>query len=319
MTSSCPVKGVYLSSTVDLKMEFGEAFELVSDKLRLYTPQEIADPSEIKFALSWKPADNAFATYPNLKVVSSIAAGVDNILNCPSLPLDVIVTRVCDPDQAYMMAGYAVWQVIWYHRNMRKYLINESNHVWHWVDRLPIRECTVGILGFGAFGQTVAKALVTLGYPVVVACRTKRTNPNYTGITILSGSTSIRNTAARANILINLLPLTVETRFVLNTELFAEMPRGSVLIQIGRGEHLVEEDLVVALDNGQLSAATLDVFRSEPLPSDHPFWDDPRIMVTPHDASESGLSVVAQQVAACVADFTKGKAPKFAVDRGRGY
>lgn len=319
MISSTPIKGVYLSSTVDLKARFGKAFESVSDVLNLHEPQEIADPSEIRFALSWKPADDAFAPYPNLEMVSSIAAGVDSILNCPSLPVDVIVTRICDPDQAYMMAEFAVWQVIWYHRNMRQYLINENNHVWRWVDRLSISDYTVGILGFGNLGRTVARALVSLGFPVVAACRTAIKKPDYTGITLLSGTTSIRNTAARANILINLLPLTAETQFVLDANLFAAMPRGSVLIQIGRGEHLKEADLIGALDNGQLSAASLDVFSSEPLPSDHPFWDDLRIMVTPHDASESGISVVVEQVAACVADFTQGKAHRFAIDRSRGY
>ncbi len=319
MTSPYPIKGVYLSSTVDLKAQFGEAFESVSDTVHLRAPHEIADPSEIKFALSWKPADNAFAPYPNIEMVSSIAAGADSILKCPSLPTDVIVTRVCDPDQAYMMAGFAVWQVIWYHRNMRQYLINESNHIWHWVDRLPIRNCTVGVLGFGTMGQAVAKALVPLGFPVVAACRTAQNKPEYPGITLLSGTNSIRNTAARANILINLLPLTAETQFVLDADLFAAMPRASVLIQIGRGEHLIEEDLIAALDNGQLSAATIDVFRGEPLPSDHPYWDDPRIMVTPHDASESGIFVVVQQVTTCVADLAQGRVPRFAIDRGCGY
>jgi glyoxylate/hydroxypyruvate reductase A len=319
MTSSSPIKGVYLSSTVDLKAEYGEAFKLFSDILHLRTPQEIANPSEIRFAVSWKPADNAFAPYPNIEMVCSIAAGVESILKCPSLPADVIVTRICDPDQAYMMAEFAVWQVIWYHRNMRQYLINESNHLWHWVDRRPTRDCTVGVLGFGTMGQAVARALVSLGFPVVAACRTARNKPDYPGITLLSGPNSIPNTAARSNILINLLPLTVETQFVLDADLFAAMPRASVLIQIGRGEHLVEDDLIAALDNGQLSAATLDVFRSEPLLSDHPYWDDPRIMVTPHDASESGVSVVVQQVATCIAELAQGKVPRFAVDRGRGY
>ncbi len=319
MTFSYPIKGVYLSSTVDLKAEYGAAFKAVSDILHLHAPREITDPTEIRFALSWKPAVDAFVPYPNIEMVSSIAAGVDNILACPSLPADVIVTRICDPDQAYMMAGFAVWQVVWYHRNMRQYLLNQSNHIWHWVDRPPICDCTVGILGFGNMGQAVAKALVPLGFPVIAACQTTSNNPRYPSITLLSGPDSIRKTASRSNILINLLPLTSETRFVLNADLFTTMPRASVLIQLGRGEHLVEEDLIAALDNGQLSAATLDVFRSEPLRPTHPYWDDPRIMVIPHDASESGVSVVVQQVATCVAELAQGRVPRFAVDRGRGY
>jgi len=319
MIFSYPMLGVYLSSTVDLKAQYSEAFKAVSDTVLLRAPQEIEDPSEIRFALSWKPADTAFAPYPNIEMVSSIATGVDSILKCPSLPTDVIITRVCDQDQAYMMAGFAVWQVIWYHRNMRQYLVNERNHIWHWVDSLPTRDRTVGVLGFGTMGQAVSRALVPLGFPIVAACRATQNKPNFPGITLLSGPNSIRNTAVRSSILINLLPLTDETHFILNADLFSVMPRSSVLIQIGRGEHLVEEDLIAALDIGQLSAATIDVFCREPLPVDHPYWDDPRIMVTPHDASESSISVVVQQVATCIADLALGRVPRFAIDRGRGY
>lgn len=319
MSWQWPVKGVYLSSTIDLKTQFSSAFESVTDSLCLYNPEEITNPSEIKFALSWNPADDAFEPYSNLKLVSSIGAGVDSILSCQSLPKHAIVTRVDDPNQAYAMAEYAVWQVIWHHRNMRQYLINQKNHLWHWVDRRSVGDCTVGILGFGTMGQAVAKALVPLGFPVVAACRAARRKADYTGITLLSGPNSIRDTAARANILINLLPLTDETRCVLNANLFSLMPESSVLVQIGRGEHLVEEDLIAALDTGKLSAATLDVFSSEPLPFDHQYWSDTRIMVTPHDASESSVSVVAHQVASCVTDLAHGKMPRFAIDRSRGY
>jgi glyoxylate/hydroxypyruvate reductase len=319
MTTSSPIKGVYLSSTIDLKHRYGKAFEPFSEKIRLCTPQEVEDASEIKFALSWKPADKAFVSYPNLKLVSSIAAGVDCILDCSSLPADVMVTRICDSNQAYLIAGFAIWHVLWYYRNMRQYLVNESNHIWGSVDSHPLKGCVVGILGFGVMGQAVAKALLSLGFPVVAACRTLYNKTDYPGVTLLSGPNSVRNAASRANILINLLPLTTETRFLLNAGLFAAMAKASVLIQIGRGEHLVEEDLLAALDSGQLSAASLDVFRNEPLPPDHSYWDDSRIMVTPHDASEADVSVVVQQVVSSITDLAQGRVPRYAVDRKRGY
>jgi glyoxylate/hydroxypyruvate reductase len=289
MTYSQPIEGVYLSSVVNLKERYDEAFRSASHILRLRDPEEISDPLKIRFALSWEPADDAFAAYPNIEMVSSIGSGVDSILRCPSLSGDTIVTRVRDPYQAYTMAGFVVWQVIWHHRKMRQYLLNESNHIWKWVESPAVHDCPVGILGFGTMGQAVANALVPLGYQVIVACRTKLNDPGCLSITHETGPNSIRNTAVKSNILVNLLPLTTATRFILNADLFAVMPKGSVLIQVGRGDHLVDEDLKAALDSGKLSAASLDVFRNEPLPSDHPYWDDPRIMVTPHIACESSI------------------------------
>lgn len=320
MTSLLPIEeGVYLSSIVDLKELYGEAFLTVSHILRLRVPKEISDPSKIRFALSWEPADDAFSAYPNLEMVSSIGAGVDSILRCQSLSVDTIVTRVRDPYQAYTMARFVVWQVIWHHRKMRQYLLNENSHIWKWVESTVVHDCIVGILGFGMMGQAVANALVALGYQVIVACRTERNDPGYPSITLKHGPNSIRDTTAKSNILVNLLPLTTATCSILNADLFAVMPKGSVLIQVGRGEHLVEEDLEAALDSGKLSAATLDVFRNEPLPTDHPYWNDPRIMVTPHIASESSIATVVEQVSACVEDIAQARIPRFAINREREY
>ena len=313
------IEGVYLSTVVNLKDRFEESFRFANHFLRFRNPEEISDPSKIRFALAWEPENDAFAKYPNIEMVSSIGAGVDNIIRCSSLSNDTIVTRVCDHNQAHEIAEFAVWQVIWYHRNMRQYFTNESNHKWHWVDRIPVRDCMVGILGYGFMGQSVAKALVALGFPVIAACRTVRNNCDNFDVILMSGPNSIRNTAERSNILINLLPLTTETHHILDADLFRVMPKASVLIQMGRGEHLVEKDLIEALDNGKLSAATIDVFCKEPLPPEHQYWDDPRIMVTPHDASESSISAVAQQVTSCVYDLARGIVPRFAIDRRNGY
>jgi glyoxylate/hydroxypyruvate reductase A len=319
MTHSEPIEGVYLSSEVNLKERYGEAFLSSSHVLRLRDPVEISDPSNIRFALSWEPADDAFAAYPNIEMVSSIGAGVDGILKCRSLPSDTIVTRVRDPYQAYAMAGFVVWQVIWHHRKMRQYMLNQSLHIWKWIESSPVQDCTIGILGYGFMGRAVANALMPLGYQVIVACRTERAGCGCLNLTLESGPNSIRNTAAKANIIVNLLPLTTATRFILNAKLFGVVPQGSVLIQVGRGDHLVEEDLKAALDSGKLSAVSLDVFRDQPLPSKHPFWDDPRIMITPHIACESSIGTVVEQVTVCVEAIARSKIPIYAISRGREY
>ena len=319
MRFSKPIEGVYLSSVINLKERYGTFFHKYSNLLRLYNPEEISNPLNIKFALTWEPTSDAFLLYPNIQMVSSIGAGVDSILRCKSLPWNIIITRIRDRYQAYTMAGFVVWQIIWHHRKIKQYLFNEINHEWKWVECTDVSDCTVGILGFGTMGEAVVNAIIPLGYNIVVACRTERKNIKYQNITIKTGEKSIENTAKKSNILVNLLPLTSATRFVLNYDLFSVMPRRSVLIHVGRGEHLVEEDLTYALDKGILSAASIDVFSNEPLPFDHPFWDDQRIMVTPHIACETDVETVAEQVSACVEDMINHKIPRYAIDREREY
>lgn len=314
-----PIKGVFLSSKIDLKGQYEKEFQSVSNLIEIRNPIEISDPSMIKFALCWDPDDDAFAPYPNLEMVSSVGAGVDNILKCSSLNNNTIVTRIHDTQQAFSMAGFVVWQVIWHHRRMKQYLLNESLHIWNWEESPSFQDCTVGILGFGTMGQATAKALLSVGYKVIVACRTIRKNSKNKRLTIESGINSIQNTVKKSSILINLLPLTTATRSILNENLFSLMPYGSILIQVGRGEHLVDEHLIKALDTGRLVAASLDVFGNEPLSYNNPFWDDPRIFITPHVACESDIKTVVKQVTACVKDIINCKTPRYAINREREY
>lgn len=314
-----PIEGVYLSSVVNLKERYEKIFLNYSNILTIHNPEEVSNPLNIKFALTWEPTSDAFEPYPNMRMVSSIGAGVDSILRCQSLSSDTIVTRIRDKYQACTMAGFVVWQIIWHHRKIKQYLFNEINHEWKWAECTDVSDCTVGVLGFGTMGEAVVNAIVPLGYNVVVACRSMRQDIKYQNISIETGRKSIENTAKKSNILVNLLPLTSATRFVLNYDLFSIMPRGSVLIHVGRGEHLVEEDLIYALDEGFLSAASIDVFSNEPLPFDHPYWDDQRIMVTPHIACETNVETVAEQVSTCVEEIANHKIPRYAINREREY
>jgi len=314
-----PIKGVFLSSKIDLRVQYENEFQSVSNLIDIRNPIEISDPSLIRFALCWDPDDDAFAPYPNLQMVSSIGAGVDNILKCSSLNNNTIVTRIRDKQQAFSMAGFIVWQVIWHHRRMKQYLLNESHHIWNWVESPSIEEYTVGVLGFGTMGQATAKALLSVGYKVIVACRSIHKKSKNKRLTIESGINSIQNTVKKSNILINLLPLTTATRFILNEDLFSLMPQGSILIQVGRGDHLVDEHLIKALNTGRLVAASLDVFSNEPLSNNNPFWDDPRIFITPHIACESDIKTVAKQVTFCIKDIINCKTPRYAINREREY
>jgi len=318
-TETGPIEGVYLSDSLDLPAIFGKAVAAHPD-LKLYRPDEVPDPARIRFALVWNPGPEAFKPYPNLDLVQVIAAGVDGVLHHPGLPADAIVARVHDDEQAAMMAGFALWHVIWHHRRMEHYLTAEKSARWSRTivkGLRPPSKVTVGVLGYGLMGRAIAKAVAAVGFPVLAAARTQGADDP--GITRIWGESAIMDVAARSDILINVLPLTDRTRDLLDARLFTALPRGATLIQLGRGEHLVEEDLLHALDSGQLGGASLDVFREEPLPSAHPFWAHPAVRVTPHEASVTSPSTVAKTLARSVSALLAGERPQAAVDRKIGY
>jgi glyoxylate/hydroxypyruvate reductase A len=314
-----PVEGVYLCEDLDLPDLFGAAVADLPD-IRLLHPGEVRNPENIRFALAWRPAPDAFDRYPNLKLVQTIAAGVDPVLRVPSLPEDAVVARVHDPEQAAMMAGFAAWQVVWHHRNMGAYLDASRRAEWTRVlikTLRPPSRVTVGILGYGLMGRSIATAIRAMGFPVLVATRSD--GPSGEGVTRLFGDDAVERVAARSDILINVLPLTEATRHILNADLFARMPQGCALIQLGRGAHLVEEDLLAALGSGHVGGASLDVFQHEPLPPTHPFWSHPRIVVTPHEASVTSPAAVARILAQSVREMQAGHRPRNAIDKQSGY
>lgn len=314
-TLPSPIIVVALSETFDLAANMAEASD---PRVRLLRPSEVEDPALVTCALSWRPADDAFDPYPNIRMVSSIAAGVDSIIACPSLRDDIVVTRIRDEEQARMMAGFAVWHVVHHHRRMGTYIAHQASRTWDRSFRADMAsDVTVGILGFGLMGRQTARVLATMGYNVIGASRSG--GAPETGVEILSGASAIAETAARSDILINLLPLTEHTRDILNADLFATMPTGAVLVQLGRGEHLIESDLLAALDAGQLSAASLDVFRHEPLPQHSPFWSHDQVLVTPHKASDTTRAEILRQLANNYAALLQGRTPPGAVNRDAGY
>lgn len=313
------IEGVYLSASLDLQALFGTEANTRKD-IRLYRPDDVPDPERIRFALVWNPAHDALDAYPNLDLVQVIAAGVDGVLSNPNLPEKVVVARVHDEEQAAIMAGFAAWHVVWHHRQMGNYIAAQQTSTW---DRQTIKSLrapstvTVGILGYGLMGQAIAQTVSTMGFPVMVASRSE--GQGAAGITRVSGPDAVQTVAAHSNILINILPLTEATTDILNADLFAVMPQGAALIQLGRGNHLVEKDLLEALASGQLSAASLDVFRQEPLPADHPFWSHPNVFVTPHEASITSPAAVIDALVHSVTQMQAGQRPSTAVDKATGY
>lgn len=316
MTDTQAIHGVYLSETLDLEKVYG--FALKEKDVVLHRPEDVHDPAQIAFAICWLPGDAAFDPYPNLSLAMSIGAGVDALLAHPGLRSDISIARVRDPHQAALMAGYAVHEVLHYERGFSQMMENAAKRHWQALPMRAPEQAVVAVLGNGTMGRAITDGLRGLGFSVQVACRSMPDDP-HADVRYYTGATSNCDAAEGADYLINSLPLTLATENVLNTELFARMNPGSRLIQIGRGEHLIEADLTAAIENGQLAGASLDVFRTEPLPDDHPFWDNPRIRITPHIASDSMPEIVRAQVVETARALRDGTPMRLRIDRSRGY
>ncbi|MFC0202034.1 NAD(P)-dependent oxidoreductase [Paracoccus rhizosphaerae] len=313
------IDGVYLCDTLDLERLFAPTLAQLPN-LRMFRPEGVPDDADVRLAIAYRPRQGAFQAFPDLELVQSIAAGVDGILADRSLPPDVPVARVRDPEQASIMAGFAAWHVVWHHRNMRHYLDAARRGEWSRVSFNGLRapsSTVVGVLGYGTMGRAVARALAGLGFDVRAA--SLFAHDEETAVCLLSGPDAPRRLAIESDILINLLPLTADTRGLIDADFLASMPQGSALIQLARGEHLDEVALLEALDRGHLSGASLDVFATEPLPPDHPFWTHPLVVVTPHEASVLPASAVAKALRDSLEDLRAGRTPRTAVDRRKGY
>lgn len=308
---------VLISESLDLRSYFGAELARIAPRIEVVDHNADAAGADIRLALAWHPPDDAFEHYPNLQAVCSIAAGVDNIISCPSLKPGIDVVRVVDPGQAQMMSGFVAWHVIGHQRGFAAFRDQQRSKIWQRRAQRRAQEIPVGILGNGGIGQRVAADLAYLGFPVMSWSRTATPTPP--AVRGFHGPAGLSAMLCETEVLVNLLPLTSETRGLLNAQLFGRMRRGGYLIQVGRGEHLVEADLLAALESGQLSGAALDVFTSEPLPQVHPFWTHPGIAVTPHDASDVSLNAVATTLAATADAIRAGQRPPHAIDRTRGY
>jgi glyoxylate/hydroxypyruvate reductase len=307
---------VLLSQTLDLSDYLGAEFARNAPGIEIVDhPGDNA--ADIQLAIAWNPPDDAFNRYPNLKAVCSIGAGADSILACPSLRPGIEVVRVVDPAQAQMMSGFVIWHVIWHQRRFASYFAQQRDRIWQRLSQRNARDVPVALLGYGAIGRRVAADLAMLGFPVMVWSRTAKATS--TGVKGFHGPSGLAAMLGETEVLVNLLPLTPETQGILNSALFARMPRGGYLIHVGRGEHLIENDLVAALESGQLQGAALDVFATEPLAANHPFWRHPDIVITPHDACDVSVAALATTVVATAEALQAGRRPLHAIDRAQGY
>jgi glyoxylate/hydroxypyruvate reductase len=303
-------------SSVDSSARWQVQLERLSGTMEIRVWPEIGDPAEIDYALVWRPAPGLLASLPNLKLILSLGAGIDHILGDPLLPRAVPIVRLVDPYLIAAMSEYVVLQVLRLHRQDLDYQAQQQAAIWRELPQKNAGERPVGILGFGEIGQDAARKLKALGFPVSGWTRRPQ---QIAGFPTYAGMPDLPRLLGGSEILVCLLPLTGETQGILCARTFARLPRGAGLVNAGRGGHLVEADLIPALASGQLSAVALDVFRDEPLPPGHPFWQHPRILVTPHIAGITNPATAAPIVLDNIRRSEEGRPLLHRVDPARGY
>jgi len=289
--------------------------ELMPDHEFRFWP-EIGDPADIEYAMVWQPPPGLLASLPKLKLICGLGAGIDHLVRDPDLPRHVPIMRLVDPYMTDAMSEYVVLSVLRLHRQDLDYLAQQRAEIWEERDQKNACERPVGILGFGTLGQDAGRKLKALGFPVAGWSRSAK---EVAGFATFAAQDGLDALLARSEILVCLLPLTAETEGILNAGLFARLARGAGLVNAGRGGHLVEADLIPALDGGRLSGAVLDVVGEEPLPKGHPFWHHPRIIVTPHIAAETHPPTATRIIGDVIRRFAAGQPVANIVDLARGY
>jgi glyoxylate/hydroxypyruvate reductase len=277
---------------------------------------EAPDKTAVDVALAANPRWGELATFPNLRFVQSLWAGVDGMLGDPALPLDITLARLVDPAMAQSMTEGAITAVLYLHRQFPAYLRQQVSHTWRQLPQPVAAHRKVGVLGFGKMGEPVARGLAALGFTVSAWGLSPRAEAS---VDYSWGAAGLDRLLAKTEILVNLLPLTAATAGILNAELFGRLPPSAALVNLGRGGHLNDADLLDALRTRHLSHAVLDVFHNEPLPADHPFWAHPQVTVLPHVAASTDPQSAAPIALQNVAAFRTGRPLTGVVSRSRGY
>ena len=285
-----------------------------------FADEAALDPATVRYAAVWKPKPGQLEKFARLAAIFNLGAGVDALMGDTTLP-DVPLVRVVDPDLTHRMTEYVVLHTLLHHRRQRTLDAAQAERRWAAKDQWAASAVRVGIMGLGELGRDAAEVLGRIGFRVAGWSRKPKRVPGFETYSGIGGLTTF---LARTDILVVLLPLTSDTRGILNDALFSRLGRGGVLgapvlINAGRGGLQVEADILAALDDGRLGAATLDVFETEPLPVASALWSHPRVTITPHNAADSDPDAIAAYVARQILAHEQGGALSNVVDRKRGY
>ena len=308
---------IYFFSRIDSAQTWRDALaaQLGDDGFGWIVGPACAAPDEVDIALMYNLPPDGLLAFRHLRAVLSLSAGI-NQFDCTRIPPGVPLARSVDSSLAQHMVGYAKAAVYRYHRRFHRYERDSRASVWQFELPRPNARTAIGLLGLGELGSAVACALAADAFEVHGWSRTPRDLP---GVRCHAGAEGITQMAGAVDMLINLLPLTAETHGILSSKLFDRLRPGSFVINMGRGGHLVEADLLAALSVGRVEAATLDVAAVEPLPAGHPFWAHPGILITPHVAGITSANTAAVQIAENVRRAMRGEVLLNQIDLERGY
>ena len=289
------------------------AFATLAPKIKVYVGHDIPDPEAIQYAMLWRFPKGVLKKFKNLKLIYSMGAGVDGVLADPSIPKEIPICRVVDPQMAFSMSNYILMAVLQHHRQWDAYAQAQRQKHWaqHEVDELDL---SIGILGLGHLGMDAALKLHHLGFAV----SGYSTSPKKTPFTSYYGE-ALPAFLGFLNVLICVLPLTPKTKGFLNQSLFDQLKQPTFLINVSRGNVQLEQDIITALDKGQLNGAFLDVFEQEPLPPESELWQHPKIKLTPHIASLTRESASVHQVLENIKRLTTKTPLLHQVDREKMY
>jgi glyoxylate/hydroxypyruvate reductase len=275
-------------------------------------------PIDARYAVVWLPPAELFTVEPGLRALFNAGAGVERLLAMPGLPAELPILRLVDAGMAPKMAEYVCFYIARITRGLDRFGGPHALRDWD-ADRPRGTPPTVGVLGLGAIGTRIAQAAQLFGYPVRGWSRLPRA---LAGVETFAGAARLGEFLAGTQILVVALPLTEETRNLLDRARLSQLPASAHLINVGRGGTIVDDDLLALLDSGHLASAVLDVFRVEPLPAEHPFWHHPQVTVTPHLSGPTPREPAARQIAEAIAQLELGARPEALpgfVDRARGY
>lgn len=274
------------------------------------------EPVNADYAIVWQPPEALFERERHLKAVFNLGAGIDGLLKVANLPRDIPVVRLEDAGMSVQMTEHVIHQLVDISRNMQVYRDQQAAGVWKIHRPIRRKDWSVGVMGLGQIGKRVARGIAALDYQVSGWARSAH---QLEGITCYAGSGQFDDFLAQTRVLINTLPLTDATRGIINADTLAKLRPDAVIINVGRGEHLVEKDLLQAIDNGQVARASLDVFQTEPLPEDHPFWQRSEITITPHVSARTQRDDTLEQISGKIRAHSQGQPITGIVDTTLGY
>lgn len=294
---------------------FRRHFERDLPEVPFVSDAAAVDPLDVRYLMTWSFPDQLETLYPNLELIFSVGAGIDQVVGKP-IPPKARLVRMVESGLTTLMRDYVVMSVLALHRRLPAYIDQQRRGEWknlpfHWADQRR-----VGVLGLGELGLASLEALRPFGFQLSGWSRSPK---EIEGVHCHHGADGLAQMLAQTDILICLLPLTPETKGILNADLFARLPKGAALVQVGRGAHMDQDALLAALDSGHLDAAFVDVTVPEPLPADHPLWSHPKVILTPHVAGHTRADSAAEATVANMRLHLAGLDPKGLVDPARGY